>query len=230
MTEDGQRIRVDENFVPSVVPSIIQDGNKITIHANSVEEARTMASKKLKRLHATPEQIQNYISKIDESLFQELQPEIRYDITLDINRFLLEALKIGYEYALLKFGDAYWDDPTALKIRNRLNCAISGKMQDTCERPSEASYVPDYLMQGLSRTPLIGAHWISITSTLHNQLVAHIILFFNPVSSFQVLLSEQADCYLENGQILEDFVELPHKGGIDYDKLQEYTGRQSCPK
>ena len=174
MTEDGQRIRVDENFVPSVVPSIIQDGNKITIHANSVEEARTMASKKLKRLHATPEQIQNYISKIDESLFQELQPEIRYDITLDINRFLLEALKIGYEYALLKFGDAYWDDPTALKIRNRLNCAISGKMQDTCERPPEASYVPDYLMQGLSRTPLIGAHWISITSTLHNQLVAHI--------------------------------------------------------
>ena len=230
VTEDGQRIRVDENFVPSVVPSIIQDGNKITIHANSVEEARTMASKKLKRLHATPEQIQNYISKIDESLFQELQPEIRYDITLDINRFLLEALKIGYEYALLKFGDAYWDDPTALKIRNRLNCAISGKMQDTCERPPEASYVPDYLMQGLSRTPLIGAHWISITSTLHNQLVAHIILFFNPVSSFQVLLSEQADCYLENGQILEDFVELPHKGGIDYDKLQEYTGRQSCPK
>ncbi len=103
-------------------------------------------------------------------------------------------------------------------------------MQDTCERPPEASYVPDYLMQGLSRTPLIGAHWISITSTLHNQLVAHIILFFNPVSSFQVLLSEQADCYLENGQILEDFVELPHKGGIDYDKLQEYTGRQSCPK
>ena len=45
VTEDGQRIRVDENFVPSVVPSIIQDGNKITIHANSVEEARTMASR-----------------------------------------------------------------------------------------------------------------------------------------------------------------------------------------
>lgn len=218
VTEEGQRIRMDENFIPSVVPSITQSGNKITIHANSVKEARTMAAKKLKRLHATPEQIQKFVSKIDESLVQEFQPEIRYDIMLDINRFLLEALKIGYEYALLKFGDAYWDDPTALKIRNRLNRAISGMMQDTCERPPEASYVPDYLMR-LSRTPLVGAHWLSITSTLRNQLIAHIILFFDPVSSFQVLLSEQANCYLENGQMLEDFIDLPHKGGIKNDKL-----------
>ena len=98
----------------------------------------------------------------------------------------------------MNFEDAYNEaiQQKSIAQQNADNCAISGKMQDTCERPPEASYVPDYLMQGLSRTPLIGAHWISITSTLHNQLVAHIILFFNPVSSFQVLLSEQADCYL----------------------------------
>lgn len=219
VTEDGQRIRMSSDFIPSIVPSVTQKGNKISIRANSVEEARAMVTKKLKRLHISPEQINALVSKIDESKLRKFQPEIRYDITLDINRFLLEALKIGYEYALLKFGDAYWDDPTALKIRNRLNRAISGKMQDTCERPPEASYVPDYLMQGLSRTPLVGAHRLSITSTLHNQLIAHIILFFDPVSSFQVLLSEQANCYLENGQMLEDFIDLPHKGGIKNDEL-----------
>lgn len=153
-----------------------------------------------------------------------LRPELPAD---RISKRTNLRTQLTNEYALLKFGDAYWDDPAALKIRNQLNCAISGKMQDICERPPEACYVPDYLMQGLSRTPLIGAHWLSITSTLHNQLIAHIILFFDPVSSFQVLLSEQADCYLENGQILRDFIELPHKGGIDYDKLQGHTGRQS---
>lgn len=105
-----------------------------------------------------------------------------------VGKYLKNLVRIHKAIASLNFADRqvnwelskqriepYWDDPTALKIRNRLNCAISGKMQDTCERPPEASYVPDYLMQGLSRTPLIGAHWISITSTLHNQLVAHII-------------------------------------------------------
>lgn len=178
--------------------------------------------------YATPEQIQKFVSKIDESLFQEFQPEIRYDIMLDTNRFLLEALKIGYEYALFKLGDSYWDDPTALKNRNRLNCAISGIMQDICEKPPEASYAPVCLMQELIRTPLIGAHWLSIASTLHNQLIAYIILFFDPVSSFQVLLSEQADRYLESGQILEDVIDLPHRGGIDYDQLQEYIRRKSC--
>lgn len=158
------------------------------------------------------------------SVSYRLRPELPAD---RISKRTDLRTQLTNEYALLKFGDAYWDDPAALKIRNQLNCAISGKMQDICERPPEACYVPDYLMQGLSRTPLIGAHWLSITSTLHNQLIAHIILFFDPVSSFQVLLSEQADCYLENGQILRDFIELPHKGGIDYDKLQGHTGRQS---
>ena len=137
--------------------------NKLITHANSVAEARKILSTKLRRLHMPPEKIEEYISKIDESCFQSFQPEIRYDILLDINRFLLEALKIGYEYAVYKFGDRYLDDPTAANIRARLNLAISGKMQSSCEKPPEASYAPEYLMSSLGKSSFIGAHYISIT-------------------------------------------------------------------
>ena len=283
VTADGERIRMSADFVPSVVPLVKQEGNKLITHANSVAEARKILSTKLRRLHMPPEKIEEYISKIDESCFQSFQPEIRYDILLDINRFLLEALKIGYEYAVYKLGDRYLDDPTAANIRARLNLAISGKMQSSCEKPPEASYAPEYLMSSLGKSSFIGAHYISIASTIHNEyavyklgdrylddptaanirarlnlaisgkmqsscekppeasyapeylmsslgkssfigahyisiastihneLIAHVVLFFSPVSAFQVLLSKQANLYLENGQIAEDFIDLTQK-------------------
>lgn len=120
-------------------------------------------------------------------------------------------MKIGYEYAVYKFGDRYLDDPTAANIRARLNLAISGKMQSSCEKPPEASYAPEYLMSSLGKSSFIGAHYISIASTIHNELIAHVVLFFSPVSAFQVLLSKQANLYLENGQITEDFIDLTQK-------------------
>lgn len=211
VTADGERIRMSADFVPSVVPSVKQEGNKLITHANSVAEARKILSTKLRRLHMPLEKIEEYISKIDESCFQSFQPEIRYDILLDINRFLLEALKIGYEYAVYKFGDRYLDDPTAANIRARLNLAISGKLQSSCEKPPEASYAPEYLMSSLGKSSFISAHYISIASTIHNELIAHVVLFFSPVSAFQVLLSKQANLYLENGQITENFIDLTQK-------------------
>lgn len=185
VTADGERIRMSADFVPSVVPSVKQEGNKLITHANSVAEARKILSTKLRRLHMPLEKIEEYISKIDESCFQSFQPEIRYDILLDINRFLLEALKIGYEYAVYKFGDRYLDDPTAANIRARLNLAISGKLQSSCEKPPEASYAPEYLMSSLGKSSFIGAHYISIASTIHNELIAHVVLFFSPFAALR---------------------------------------------
>lgn len=158
-----------------------------------------------------PEKVEEYISKIDESCFQSFQPEIRYDILLDINRFLLEALKVGYEYAVYKFGDCCLDDSTAANIRARLSLAISGKVQSSCEKPPEASYAPEYLMSALGRSSFIGAYYISIASTIHNELIARIVLFFSSFSTFQVLLSKQANHYLENGQITEYLIDLTQK-------------------
>ena len=40
VTADGERIRMSADFVPSVVPLVKQEGNKLITHANSVAEAR----------------------------------------------------------------------------------------------------------------------------------------------------------------------------------------------
>ena len=128
-------------------------------------------------------------------------------IFAETNRFLLESLKIGYEYATLKFGDAYLDDPTAVNIRKQLFRAISGEMCRTCEKPPEANLFPLQKVQDLVGSPVI--HALFIASTLDNKLIAYIFLFFGPIFSYQVLLSLQADRYLENGECLCDFIESP---------------------
>lgn len=66
-------------------------------------------------------------------------------------------------------------------------------------------------MSSLGKSSFIGAHYISIAPTIHNELIAHVVLFFSPVSAFQVLLSKQANLYLENGQITENFIDLTQK-------------------
>lgn len=208
VTEDGTKIRLSRDFVPSVVPAATQEGSgKLKIVASSVGEARAIAKKKLERQNIPLEQINCLISKIDSSCLKTIRPDIQFDITLDINRFLLESLKIGYEYASLKFGDAYLDDPTAVNIRKQLFRAISGEMCCTCEKPPEANLFPLQKGQDLDGSPVI--HALFIASTLDNKLIAYIFLFFSPIFSYQVLLSLQADRYLENGECLCDFIESP---------------------
>ena len=122
--KDGHLIRVDMNYKPHIVQYVEQNENKIKFVASSIEEAKKMAYKKLKRMNMTDEQIESEFKKIPNIKNAEYQPEIGYDITVEFNRFYMEALKIAYEYAIYKLGDIYLEDVTAKKIKEYLYRAI----------------------------------------------------------------------------------------------------------
>lgn len=192
--KDGNTVFVDDSFVPRLQEHKEEDGNRIHIVAPSRDKAKAMVKKTLERKGASKDQIEEAVSKIDKVDSKIYQPEVSYDLEIDINRFKLEALKIAYEYAIYVLKDKYEKDPKCKEIREILQKGINGEYKEVCPDISLVSQMDPTLFKMISMLPF-PCHVVMIHPDAQGYLVAQISLFVKECLSYSVLISEKACDY-----------------------------------
>ena len=176
-TEDGLTIITDNKFRRKIQPRIVEseDHRHIIIDASSKEEAKSITLKKLSRLSISQEQIDKTLSEIDNTIPKKINPVIKYELKMEINRLKLEALKIAYELAIYVLGIKYLNDVEAEKIRIILKKAIDGEYKKDC--PDF-----DFVFYGLNCKESF-----SFLNSLENKV--HFFLIFKEQKSINVFIS-----------------------------------------
>ena len=206
--KDGHRIRVDENYHPTLVPYIEQSDNKFLIIAPSKEEAKMIMKKKLFRMKVPNGKIHDALDKVDHAESDFFQPEIQYDITVEFNRFYLEALKIAFEYAVYKLGDDYLKDSRAIEMQQYLKSAIDGKMKSECRNITGVCLIHKEIGKVLGIEKNLNWHMIMIHPAAENRLIAEVILFMESLLSFSVLISEDASKFGISNSLLPEIIDV----------------------
>lgn len=206
--KEGHRIRVDEKYHPTTVSYIEQNGDSVRVVASSKEEAKEMIQKKLSRMKMPENVIQEALDKVDEVETHFSQPEIQYDVTVEFNRFFLEALKIAFEYAVFKFGDDYLNDSRAKEIQEHLKNAIEGKMKKECTEISGVSLIHEKIKETLPSVYKLNCHMLMLHPDAEDKLIAEIILFMEPALSFSVLVSNDAKQFYNSKKTLVDIIDI----------------------
>ncbi len=209
--EKGNIIRIDKNYHPTVVPTLKTEGNKVRVVAGTKEEAKAMLQKKLSRMKMPEEVIQEKMSKIDEMKSQCYQPKVSYDITVELNRFFMEALKIAYEYAIYKIGDDYLEDSRAMEIQQYLKMAKDGEMKNKCDEFYGVSFLPKEIKAILQNVSDLNIHMLMLHPDRDKKLIAEIILFMEPMLSFSVLVSQNSNKYSNLKYPLTEIIQIQAK-------------------
>lgn len=188
--ENGNHVKVDQDHKIHIVQNVKVDGEMIYITAETKEQAKTIAKKRLKRMSASDNFIQNALMNIEKAPTYKISLPLTYHVKVNFKRLHLAVLKMAYEYACLKLGGDYHTDPTAIKIRDILHDATKG--------------IYDKQYQEVWQTlPLIGLsppsaylphHFIMLVNS-DNQVMAYISLFMSAAFSFGVCISGNAALY-----------------------------------
>ena len=195
--KDGNTVFLDDSFVPRLQEYKEENGNRIHIVAPSRDKAKTMVKKTLERKGVSKDQIEETVSKIDKMDSKKYQPEVNYELEIDINRFKLEALKIAYEYAIDVLKDKYEKDPKCKEIREILQKGINGEYKEVCPDIPMVSQMDPTLFKTISRIPF-PCHVVMIHPDAQGYLIAQISLFVEECFSYSVLISEKACDYQVN--------------------------------
>lgn len=208
----GHRVRIDANLEPRTIPHIEQNGNKIQIFASSKEEAKTMIQKKFSRMKLSKKAIQGALDKLDQAKIRSSKPKIYLTIGVELTRFLLEPLKIAFEYAVIKLGDQYLKDLRAVEIQKYLQDAIDGKMTKGCPEFPGVFPMPKNLSKALKIAKNLNCHMVMIHPDDDNNLFAEVILFMESTFSFTVYLSDDASKFFDSNNLMDqsiyDLVEI----------------------
>ena len=125
---------------------------------------------------------------------ENYQPEINYNIDINLDKLLLGALKIAYEYMYLVFGNQFYEDETAEEIRMVLYEATTGKFD---RKYSEMCFTPKEIIALCSKYKEIcpNAHILYLIKDVENKLMVNITLFGNDFLSFSICVSKDASKY-----------------------------------
>lgn len=205
---EGNRYIVNENYQPTIISSVEQDENKIKIIASSKKELKEIVKKKCSRMGMAETEIQKILDEIDNKESILSQPEIQYYATIEFNRFFMEALKIAYEFAILKLGNNYLSDPRAKEIQSYLRKAIEGKMKAECPGLYGVRLLPKELQEAISTGINLNCHMVMMHSDANNKLIVDIILFMSPALSFSVLVSENASNFNITPNVITEIVDI----------------------
>ncbi|MBU5672192.1 HNH endonuclease [Paenibacillus brevis] len=203
---EGNIVHVNGDFVPRTLPRLEQVGTKVRITAPSRELALTMLRKKLSRQGFSDVQIEQYIER--ENIIREENvhhPEIRYDMTVDLNKFYLSALKIAYEYGYHKLGKLFYNDETAQYIRMILFNASNGNFDYTYEK---VRLLPSFMTHIIEKAQGVNCHMLFLHQDTANQLIVDVILFMTPVLSFSVCISNNALKYRIGNEFITEIVPI----------------------
>lgn len=203
---NGNLIRLDDKYVPSLVPNSYPiDKDKIRIIAGTVEEAHEIARKKLERMGFSGEKLDEQMQKIKQVSSENYQPEIKYDTTVDFNKFFLAALKIAYEYGCYKLGEKYINDKTANRIRDILYAATKGNFDD---KYKDMGFMLEQLVEALKTEQKINCHMIFLHADCDNRLIVDVSLFMEGAFSFSICISHNADIYIKTQDVITEIIDI----------------------
>ncbi len=199
-----------------IIPKVIEvselddESIQLRVDAANLDEGIRLARKKIKRLH--PDWTDN---KIDEMLSREgaiktgtaekLHPTLQQIADMDKPRWMLECIKMAYEYACERLGTAYTKDDVAVKYRNWLYEAVQGKKeytnQEYMELNKHCNVFDNRAFAQLSKT-LVFEHIekpqyiLEMLMDRENKLICAVRILDEDLLTFTVLLSKDALKYL----------------------------------
>lgn len=190
---NGRDIYIDDKFKPSSPLRLEKNGNEIKTTGGSQQQALKAIESTLKRMGKTESEIQELLNNKKTIEVRE-QPKVNYKFEIHIDKLLLGALKIAYEYMYLVFGNQFYEDETAEEIRMVLYEATTGKFD---RKYSEMCFTPKYIIDICSRCKEIfpNAHILYLTKDVENKLIVNITLFGYDFFSFSICVSKYASKY-----------------------------------
>lgn len=198
--ENGKPIRLNENFVPQIVPYVETTNEGWIVHAPTRKEAKKIINEKMERNNATPEKIKQVLERVDQLESEHYSPSICYNKKIDLKKTKLAVLKIAYEYTFSKLGKTYYSDERAIEVRNILKSAIEGKMDEKEYKSIAVVPAPEKFKRMLDeiKKTVEPCHMMLLQETSENCLVAFISLFCEPSESYLALVSNNANAYNKN--------------------------------
>lgn len=202
--EDGNKVRLDNNFKPTIITKVEKKDNRYTIKTSSKQEAIKIVEKEYKRGKLNINQKNEFISKIKKAEMKITKPIISYKFKVNFNEIELAILKIAYEYAYLRLGNAYYDDKCGSKIRKIVQKAINDNKVEKCNL---IYHLPNELGKNMN---LLGelvnnSHFFQM-QTANNKIVLTISLFCEMSLSYMINISDTADRY--DNTNFEEFIKL----------------------
>jgi hypothetical protein len=190
--QDGNIVISDKKSKLCYAPKVSFNDDILRVEASSLKEALNISETKLKRMGYSNEKIAELNQKANIEI-HDTYPKIFYTNEIDLNSLKLAALKIAYEYAIFRFGDLYYYDPIASKIRTILFNASRGLEYTQYDKMGLS---PSEITRHLKYNKYHNKHHMLI---IHcdgvNQLIIEVILFFEPALSFCICVSENASNY-----------------------------------
>ncbi len=130
--ENGDKIRLDENFKPTIVSNAKQEGNLYKIKASSKKEAIEIVEKLFKKNKINMEQKEKIIEQVEIAKIESSKPKITYHYEINFDEMQLAIIKIAYEYTYLKLGKSYYYDDCAKELRRVLQEALENNKIQRC--------------------------------------------------------------------------------------------------
>ena len=208
------------NKGPKIIPRVKSDDAKgtIQIQASSTDEALMIARKILqKRFGKSDREIESILSTPErfmkhETVFREnvkFSQEKLLDETTLIH-IQLAAIKIAYEYAVEKLGEAYTVDKEAAVLRTYLKASKDGKrtfseheikdIHERCHTTDAFTHIAEYVAKKYET--LSGGHHIQyliiLSSDDADRLLCVIRILNENFLTFTVFLSSNAKLYLRD--------------------------------
>ncbi|WP_107602625.1 HNH endonuclease [Clostridioides difficile] len=204
---DGREIHINDEFKPSLPLRLEQNGDIVTTVGGTQEQAEKALKAKLARMGKTEPEIQELLNNAERKV-ECYQPKVSYSCEINIDKLLLGALKIAYEYMYLTFGEQFYEDKVGQEIREVLYEATLGKFN---KKYSEMQLMPKHIKDIYTPSNDIypNAHILSLVKDTANQLVLNISLFGCEALSFSVCVSKDASKYNldKNTLVIIDIVE-----------------------
>lgn len=217
MTNDrGEKFRITDQG-PEKFPNVSIDKKQcVRMEVSSLEEGETIARDILKKkFNKSNEEIEEILSDPSQFIKSETQyakaGSFTKEIPLDLTRFRLAAIKIAYEYAVEKLGEAYMTDEKAFILRAYLKAGRKGKREFSekeCKTISEHCHCGDAFTgiaemlsaqyQNLTAGRKI-KYMVSIFQDAGGNLICGIRILDEDFLTFTVLLSKDACKYLNDG-------------------------------
>lgn len=191
--------------MPTIAPTIKFDDGTLSITAKDINEALNLARKRLKKEGLSDDEISKALLNIKKQGTDGEQPQFNINSDIHINRLLIFAIKIAYEYAHKTIGNQYLDDEIAMEFRKMIFKTINVPKDEVLQTVNafeikNAQWLIgncDFLSQinaiNKMQPPIM--HLIHIFSNEENEIICAIYLFLIDIFSFNVRISQNASKY-----------------------------------
>lgn len=202
--QEGNKVKLDDEFGSHFITQVEKTSSRLHIRTESRSEAKTIASKTLKRSGFPPAEIEKAMEIIDTVPIHKYQPEVAFPFTINLNELFLSATKMAYEYGFYKLGEVFLNDNFAQEMRSVLLNAMNKDFSKKYARVNILDPCFYTAIELAKHNYGKVCHLMVLSKDATDKLIVSIILFLAPCLSFSVCISDSASKY----GIAESLIEL----------------------